>query len=225
MRILSLIPTLAWVQEHFPTVKTVLFDMDGTLFDTEALHAMALKKVLGKYCADLSVESWEKNFLGKPDSTTFDFIKSNYHVDISYDEYQKQKNQQCARLLGLCQQKGISLYAPELEILIQGLLKNNFQVALVTASEAEVMHASLKLFSQDYFKLKISRQDTALSKPAPDPYLKAMKMLGVKPEEVLIFEDSPTGIAAGVASGANVVGVNWYEKSYSFKAKVLSLDD
>jgi beta-phosphoglucomutase-like phosphatase (HAD superfamily) len=66
--------------------------------------------------------------------------------------------------------------------------------------------------SEKYFDISVAAGDIARTKPFPDPYLHAAKLLNVDISECLIFEDSPTGIAAAVASGAFVVAVPHYVK-------------
>ena len=58
------------------------------------------------------------------------------------------------------------------------------------------------------FDVVISGHEVARPKPAPDPYLAACESLGVAPgRDVFVLEDSPTGVAAGVAAGLTVIGV------------------
>jgi HAD superfamily hydrolase (TIGR01509 family) len=58
-----------------------------------------------------------------------------------------------------------------------------------------------------YFKVMVDGHQVARGKPFPDIYLKAAELLGLKPEQCIVFEDSPTGAAAGLAAGMRVVGV------------------
>ena len=60
---------------------------------------------------------------------------------------------------------------------------------------------------QNYFRETVAAGDIARTKPFPDPYLHAAKLLNVEIENCLIFEDSPTGITAATASGAFVVAI------------------
>jgi beta-phosphoglucomutase-like phosphatase (HAD superfamily) len=64
--------------------------------------------------------------------------------------------------------------------------------------------------SEKYFDVNVAAGDIERTKPFPDPYLHAAKLLEVDISQCLIFEDSPTGIKAAVASGAFVVAVPHY---------------
>jgi beta-phosphoglucomutase-like phosphatase (HAD superfamily) len=63
---------------------------------------------------------------------------------------------------------------------------------------------------QNYFKETVAAGDIERTKPFPDPYLHAAKLLGVEISTCLIFEDSQTGITAATASGAFVVAIPHY---------------
>ena len=69
------------------------------------------------------------------------------------------------------------------------------------------MDAVLAGMNEKYFECSVAAGDIERTKPFPDPYLHAAKLLGVDIKQCLIFEDSPTGLTAARASGAFVVGI------------------
>ena len=79
--------------------------------------------------------------------------------------------------------------------------------ALVSASPRPIVDAVLVGMSEKYFAHSVAAGDIERTKPFPDPYLHAAKLLDVDIEQCLIFEDSPTGLTAARASGAFVVGI------------------
>jgi beta-phosphoglucomutase-like phosphatase (HAD superfamily) len=79
--------------------------------------------------------------------------------------------------------------------------------ALVSASPRPLVDAVITKLPKNYFRETVASGDIARTKPFPDPYLHAAKLLGVDIKNCLIFEDSPTGIAAATASGAFVVAI------------------
>lgn len=81
---------------------------------------------------------------------------------------------------------------------------------LVSASPRPIVDGVLRGLAEKYFDVTVGAGDIERTKPFPDPYLHAAKLLGVDIEQSLIFEDSPTGITAAVASGAFVVAVPHY---------------
>lgn len=81
---------------------------------------------------------------------------------------------------------------------------------LVSASPRPIVDGVLRGMAEKYFDITVAAGDIERTKPFPDPYLHAAKLLSVDISQCLIFEDSPTGIAAAEASGAFVVAVPHY---------------
>jgi len=96
---------------------------------------------------------------------------------------------------------------PNARELLQDCKSAGLKIALVTASAGNLMKAVLKRFPNSFFDIAVSRDDVEKSKPDPAPYLLAAKLLGVKNEFCLVFEDSPTGVESGLRSGAQVIGI------------------
>jgi len=79
--------------------------------------------------------------------------------------------------------------------------------ALVTASPRRVVDVVLHTLGAGWFALTVAAEDTARTKPAPDPYLRAAARLGVAPRDCVVVEDSPVGLAAALAAGCRAVAV------------------
>jgi len=79
--------------------------------------------------------------------------------------------------------------------------------ALVTASPRRVVDVVLRTLGAGWFALTVAAEDTARTKPAPDPYLRAAARLGVAPRDCVVVEDSPVGLAAALAAGCRAVAV------------------
>jgi len=82
--------------------------------------------------------------------------------------------------------------------------------ALVSASPRVIVDAVLSGMKEKYFATSVASGDIERTKPFPDPYLHAAKLLGVDIENCVIFEDSPTGLTAARASGAFVIAIPHY---------------
>lgn len=87
------------------------------------------------------------------------------------------------------------------------LANSDIPQALVSASPRRIVDAVLTGMNEKYFAFSVAAGDIERTKPFPDPYLHAAKLLNVEITECLIFEDSPTGLTAARASGAFVVGI------------------
>ena len=105
--------------------------------------------------------------------------------------------------------KSVSLMTGALEF-SRRLNEAGIPQALVSASPREIVDAALIGMKEKYFSFSVASGDIERTKPFPDPYLHAAKLLDVDIENSLIFEDSPTGLTAARASGAFVVGIPHY---------------
>ncbi|MDX6622702.1 MAG: hypothetical protein QOE75_634 [Solirubrobacterales bacterium] len=93
--------------------------------------------------------------------------------------------------------------------LLHALVERGTPIGLVSNSPLIFVRRSLEIVGfVDHFDVVLSAHEVAAPKPAPDPYLEACRRLGVEPgPNVVVLEDSPTGVAAAVAAGLTVIGV------------------
>jgi beta-phosphoglucomutase len=211
---ISEVPDLIDLKSRFNDLKSILFDMDGTLFNTEKYHAIALKN-LGEelnICSPLSEKEMFHLMVGKADHLLFEIIKAwpSFPAQLSVEEFIHLKNN---HLLNILRKTNSEKYFSEkLRSLLIEIKKNNLFIGLVTSSEKIITHELLKSSQiMDYFNIILTRDDSLRVKPDPWPYLYTMTQSNFTPQETLIFEDSNVGIEAAEKSGANVLKVNWYK--------------
>lgn len=181
-------------------IKGVIFDMDGTMFDTEGLSSLCWKKAgekLGLAITDELVES----IRGRNPSVIRGMFKDSLGEDLDYDGARRVKHEFFAELTanGVPMKKGL---VPLLEF----LKEEGIPAAVATSTErarAEKMMKSTGVY--DYFAAWVCGDAVEASKPAPDIFLEAARRLGRKPEECLVLEDSGVGLRAGVASGCHTI--------------------
>ncbi len=183
-------------------MKAVLFDMDGVLADTEGFYnrrrAAYLAEVLPEYDGP-----WD--FAGSNDKAIWETIVPGDPVlrerlHAGYDAY-RAKHPEDYRVLG----------NPDVSNVLSSLKGAGMLVGIASSSEVamiERMMAETQIVG--LVDAYVSGHDVARHKPAPDVYLACMELLGVRPHECVVVEDSPTGIGAGIASGANVVALGQY---------------
>ena len=211
---LAKVPTLFDLRKDLPEVKAFLFDMDGTLFNTESLHAEALFMMAKKYqiIPPLSQQDLYPLMVGKADHFLFDIIKDWEGIPKHWDSthFIQEKNNNFMQLLP---SKSLdSFFSSHVHEFLKEALNENIFMGLVTSSEKLVTEELLKVTNlKHYFDLVLTRDDCLKHKPDPWPYVKALELSGHEKHEVVIFEDSAVGLEAAVKSGTHVIKVEWYE--------------
>lgn len=186
----------------------IIFDMDGTLVNTEPLHAKAAVIVLRDLGVEVDLMATIDQYYGMTDQIVLKSVCPHL-TDAEIDKCIEQKNFQLIKLFNdLPDHEKENYITPGLFPFLQHLKDENKKCAVVSASEDIIVLETLKCFGIDKFvELQMGRNQTALTKPHPDPYLEAMKRLGTTHDSTIIFEDSPTGIKSAYASRASVVRI------------------
>ena len=184
--------------------KAVIFDMDGVLVDSQALHYEVDMAVLKRadYTATLElVVSYTG--MSNPDR----WLKYKNDLNLSptvktLSMWQTEIVLEMFKAADLTAIKGI----PELLEHISG---KGLKIGLASASQSELIRIILqKLNINRYFKVIVSGEDVKTGKPAPDVYLKAADLLGVSPKDCAVIEDSTHGIMAAKSAGMMCIAYN-----------------
>lgn len=211
MNVLSKVPELESILKE--QTKALIFDMDGTLLNTEVVHAEGLHQIVKSLHTDskYSVTQLLEEFCGVAEPEVFRILKEkNIIENISFDDFILEKNKNFEFILA---DENIlaKLFHSELGEFIKAAKNKGIKIALVTASERGTTELFLtKLNLKDLFDIIITRNDTEQTKPHPMPYIHCFNQLGIEAGESIIFEDSETGLASAKASKANFYKVTWY---------------
>lgn len=178
-------------------IKAVLFDKDGVLMDSEAEYERRRQIFFSERGIDSS---------GFPD-----FYGSNN--DVIWRTVEPNNAERRARLAVEFVERFKDepmIYAdyvyPAVRPTLEALRARGILTALVSSSPRKFIDRFLdETGLTELFDYTVSGEECENHKPAPDVYLRAMEALGVHPDEVLVVEDSPLGIAAGRAAGAFVL--------------------
>ena len=199
----------------------VFFDMDGLFLDSEPAWHEGETRLMKSLGYDWS-EADQLHCLGGPLLRIATYM-SNCVQGVQTPEWfiETIVNQMAIRL-----ENGAPLMPGAME-LSNALKASGVRQALVSASPRVIVDSILKSLPEHNFEFSVAAGDIPRTKPFPDPYLHAAKLMGVDISRCVIFEDSGTGITAAVASGAFVIAVpHFIEVEPAPRLKVIaSLED
>ena len=181
-----------------------LFDMDGLLLNTEDIYTAVTQRIIGRYG---HTYGWDvkARMIGLPEKDSARILIDAYNLPLSPDSYLQARNAALLEAMGDCQP------LPGAQALVRALHGQGMPIALVTSSSRELRLIKTRLHRSwfDLFDCIIDRDDAHIQrgKPAPDVFLAAAERLNAPPEQAMVFEDSPSGLAAGIAAGMRVVAV------------------
>jgi HAD superfamily hydrolase (TIGR01509 family) len=180
----------------------VIFDMDGLLFDTEALWQEALLSAAAEGGREITDELFSKS-IGVRRSQCRGLFLSHFGEDFLFDDF----HANWRRHFWLIAENKLTL-KPGVAELLELLDQFRLPRAIATSSSrATVEHHLTSHGLTDRFDEIICRGDYEEGKPAPDPFLKAAERLGVEPRLCLALEDSHIGVRSASAAGMMTVMV------------------
>ena len=182
-------------------IQAIIFDLDGTIIDSEMVAMNAIQQCMQDWGLEVSLE--DASFVaGKKWEVAFDLLYSKYAMPVDkkiaseliVKKYQEVLRNDLRHVPGVVD--AIHSFAEKLPL------------AVVSGSGREdVLWALEKLKVKDRFRFVLGAEDYPNSKPSPEGFLKALKILNVEPARSLVFEDSAAGISAGRAAGMKVVAI------------------
>lgn len=187
------------LEKRIKPLKVALFDLDGTLFDTEGQYSVFWGKTAREY---------------RPDIPGLENIIKGTTLTQIYDKYFPNEEWQAAITEGLNEwEKNMTYeFIPGALEFIKDLKKHGVKCAVVTSSNQKKMDsvaAQLPDF-YDLFDRVLTSEDFSASKPDPDCYLKGASVFDADLDECVVFEDAFTGLQAGMSAGIYTFGLATY---------------
>ncbi len=188
-------------------IKAFIFDMDGTLVDSIEVHlSSAMRAYAEGGFPELADPEIYRKEVGKSFEDITRTIAKAHNIELSDDDIKKLSN--LKRKFFFEEVDKVKLLPGAIELLSY-LKDKGYLLALASSSARKEIDVILhKTGIDQFFRIIVSKEDVKRAKPSPDIFLKAAGLLGVKPEEAIVVEDSVQGVIAGKSGGFIVYAVS-----------------
>ncbi|EMD49068.1 HAD hydrolase, family IA, variant 3, putative [Entamoeba histolytica HM-3:IMSS] len=194
-----------------PQIKYAIFDLDGTLLDTETIYTIATQKYLDEYANGVKFTyDVKKQLMGRHINVSTQILLDTYHINDTLEHAVQYKIETLNKLWPTVKP------LPGAMRILNYFKKHNIPIALATSTTKAVFDIKMqgKKEMLDYFDVIVLGDDPHVkeAKPNPQIFLHAGHLLGCTDmKQAIVFEDAVLGVQAGIASGAYTVAIPDHE--------------
>ncbi|MGM0843848.1 MAG: pyrophosphatase PpaX [Bacillota bacterium] len=188
-------------------ITTVLFDLDGTLINTNELIISSFLHTMNTYFPNQYKREDVLQFMGPPLEESFLKVNPDAAADMvkTYRTYNLEKHDSL-----------VTEFEGVFET-VQTLSQNGYKLAIVSTKVRDVVIKGLKLTNLDrFFDVIVTLDEVEKAKPDPEPVLKALEALDSTPEESIMVGDNHHDVLAGKNAGTLSAGVAWSAKGREY---------
>ncbi len=196
-------------------VKAIIFDLDGTIIDSEKNHISSILKTLKKYNIKASDEDIEK-CRGMSMENIYKYIIKKYpQIKENVSDLVEQKTK-----IFLDEELDNIKIVPGFKELVD-YSRDKYLLGLVTSFNSKHQKAVFEKFNlNSVFNVVITSCDSRKTKPNAEPYRRAIKKLGILPSKCVVLEDSANGITSANMAGTKTIGIATHGNTESLKRAI-----
>ena len=181
-----------------------LFDLDGTLLDTEPLYDEAEQKIINLYGNGKQLElSVKQQILGTPPKFNCKLLVDKYEVKLTPEEFEKMRDEFLIEPFRNCKfKKGAK------EVVHKCKYELGLKSAIATGSSRlnfDNKVYKLKEWVNEYIDVVVTSDNIERGKPNPDIFILAAQELGLHPNDCIVFEDGLPGVKAAISAGVRII--------------------
>lgn len=186
-------------------IKACIFDLDGVIVDTAHYHFLAWKRLANELGVEFTRDDNER-LKGVSRMRSMEIIMELGDVKLSPHEKEQLANKKNTWFVDYVERMAPEEIFPGVRSLIRELKQRGIKIGLASSSKNAKTVLQI-LHIQNDFDAIVDGTMVANSKPDPEIFLLAAKMLGVEPMDCLVFEDAEAGVEAAIAAGMKCVGI------------------